>query len=160
MTDQNQLECEGCNTKPDWISGKLKMKRLTGQVNSNTFGVATINLARVMNLIEARMGLTNLEPGTLNVRIQEEYIVIPNAIITPQEYVYDETIKLQRCLISGYKAIIMRPDTHETRQNWGHGINHLELMSPYHLKDTLSLIAGDEVVVEVEGDDAWWDSGQ
>ncbi len=136
------------------------MKILTGNVSGRTFGVATDNLAGVMKLIEARMGLTNLKPGTLNVQIQEKYIVIPDAFISPQEYKKDETIKLQRCLISGYKAIIMRPDTHETRPHWGHGPKHLELMSPYHLKDTLSLTVGDEVVVEVEGDYAWWDSGQ
>jgi len=137
------------------------MKILTGNVSGKTFKVATNNLAGVMHLIEARMGLTNLESGTLNVRIQEEYIVIPNATISPQEYVHDETIKLQRCLISGYKAIIMRPDTHETPPyDYGHGIKHLELMSPYHLKDTLNLTVGDEVEVEVEGDDAWWNSGQ
>jgi hypothetical protein len=48
--------------------GELEMKILTGHVSSRTFGVAAKNLAGVMHLIEARMGLANLKPGTLNVK--------------------------------------------------------------------------------------------
>jgi CTP-dependent riboflavin kinase len=58
------------------------------------------------------------------------------------------------------KAIIMRPHTHETLSNFGHGPAHLELMSPFHLKSILGLKAGDEISVEVEGDEDWWNSGK
>lgn len=136
------------------------MKTLLGQVSSKTFGVAANNLAAVMSLIEDRMGLSKLVPGTFNVKIQEDYIVKADATISPQEYGLPETIKLQRCLISGYKAIIMRPDTHETRPNWGHGKSHLELMSPFCLRDTLGLNDRDTVAIQVEGDDDWWYSGK
>ena len=137
------------------------MKILSGHVSSNTFGAATKNLKGVMNLIETRMGLFNLKPGTLNVRINEDYIVIPDSTISPEEYrIHPETIKLQRCLVSGFKAIIMRPDTHETRQNWGHGKAHLELMSPYHLRSMIGLDDGDKIEVQVEGDDNWWNLGK
>ena len=126
----------------------IAMKILPGKISTNTFGVASNNLSRVMSLIEERMTLPNLVPGTLNIEIEKEYIVKSDAIISPHEYGFQETIKLQRCLINGYKAIIMRPDTHETRPNWGHGKSHLELMSPYHLRDTL------------EGNNDWWCSGK
>lgn len=109
------------------------MKILRGKISGSTFGVAANNLRGVMHLIQARMGLDKLQPGTLNVIIEEEYIVVADAIISPEEYGnpagIPETIKLQRCLVSGMKAIIMRPDTHETLPNWGHGPGHLELMS-------------------------------
>jgi len=136
------------------------MKTLHGHISSKTFGVASNNLAGVMSLIERRTCLANLISGTLNIRTQEDYIVIPDATISPQEYGFAETIKLQRCLISGYKAIIMRPDTHEIRPNWGHGKAHLELMSPFHLRTTLGLKDGDAVAIQVEGDEEWWNSGK
>jgi hypothetical protein len=47
-----------------------------------------------------------------------------DAVISPAEYPSNkekgtnETIKLQRCLVRGRKAVIMRPDTHEA-QGWG-----------------------------------------
>jgi len=121
--------------------------------------VAAQNLKPVMHLIEARMGLNALVPGTLNIKIDQDYIVLADASISPQEYGSDETVKLQRCIIFGRKAIIMRPDTHETRPNWGHGKDHLELMSPWHLRTELNLRDGDRVTVEVEGGEDWWAAG-
>ena len=137
------------------------MKRITGKL-ANTeagFHVAAANLNPVMHLIEERMGLTKLVSDTLNVRIPEEYVVIARAVITQEEYGLKETVKLQRCLVEGYKGIIMRPNTHETIPGYGHGKNHLELMGRIRFREALRLRDGDTVNVEVEGDDAWWDSG-
>jgi len=106
------------------------------------------------------MELTGLVPGTLNVWIPEDYIVIARAVITPDEYRLNETVKLQRCLVNGYKAVIMRPDTHETIPGYGHGRNHFELVGRVRFRDALRLDDGDRVDLEVEGDDAWWDSGR
>jgi hypothetical protein len=53
----------------------------------------------------------------------------------------------------------MRPDTHESRPNYGHGKAHLEIMSPIHFKSTLGLNENSEIEVEVEGDENWWRSG-
>jgi hypothetical protein len=50
------------------------------------YGQAAPNLAPVMALIEARTGLSRLVPGTLNVKIHEEYIVCPHALVNPYEY--------------------------------------------------------------------------
>jgi CTP-dependent riboflavin kinase len=138
------------------------MKALHGHIahTSTGFHVAAQNLRPVMHLIEARMGLKDLVPGTLNIKIDQDYIVLANASISPSEYGFDETVKLQRCIIAGCKAIIMRPDTHETRINWGHGKDHLELMSPLHLRIELNLIDGDQVTVEVEGGEDWWAAGR
>jgi CTP-dependent riboflavin kinase len=139
------------------------VRTLKGMVDDG-YGLASANLAPVMVLIESRMGLTRLVAGTLNVRILEDYIVKADAVISPAEYPLNkekgtnETIKLQRCLVRGRKAAIMRPDTHETH-GWGNGVQCLELMAAEKLRDTLGLTNGSVVDVEVEGDDAWWASG-
>jgi CTP-dependent riboflavin kinase len=126
---------------------------------------ATRNLAPIMALIESRTGLANLAQGTLNVSISEEYIVRPYALINPDEYPYNElantreTIKLQRCLVAGHKGLIMRPDSHEIGAGQYHGKSHLELMGQKNFRETLGLADGSVVEVQVEGDDAWWQSG-
>ena len=51
--------------------------------------------------------------------------------------------------------IVIRSATHETKPKWGHGKAHLELMSPFYLRSTLSLNDVDEVAVQVEDDDDW-----
>jgi CTP-dependent riboflavin kinase len=125
--------------------------------------LATPNLNPVMELIKVRTGLTKLWPGTLNLQLSEDYIVKADAVIKPEEYPSNrihgtnETIKFQRCLAGAYKALIMRPDTHEA--GGGHGTNHFEIMSSVRLRDALKLTNGDVLKVQVEGDDVWWNSG-
>src|SRR6266699_3102699 len=93
--------------------------------------------------------------GTLNVSINTDYIVIPDAVITGQGYFTGETLKLQRCRVRGHRMIIMRPDSHE--QPGGIGANVLELVSPLPLRETWGLADDDQLEIEVEGDNAWWE---
>lgn len=124
------------------------------------FGVAGNNLAPVVPLILERTGLRSLVKGTLNLWLPAPYIVLADAVITGQEYFSGETIKLQRCIVRGIRALIMRPNTHEHTPPYGHGPAHLELLSEYHLTNELGLSSGSVIDVEVEGDEAWWRSGR
>ncbi len=139
------------------------MRVFQGIVSSG-FKLASAHLAPILALIESRTGLVKPITGTLNVRISDDYIVTADAVIRPEEYPPNklhgtkETVKLQRCLIQGRKAIIMRPDTHETL-GWGNGTKCLELMGAIKFRDVLNLQDGSVVEVKVEGDDAWWASG-
>jgi CTP-dependent riboflavin kinase len=133
------------------------MKIFKGTV-TNGYGIATPNLNRVTELIKTRMGFADLEQGTLNLRLQEDYIVEPDALITAEEY-GGEALKLKRCLIGGHKALIVRPEKHETVPGYGHGKAYLEIMSAVHLRSGLKLKDGHVIKVEVDGDDQWWNSG-
>ena len=141
------------------------MKVFTGTVTGG-YNVAARNLEPVMGLIEARTGFARLVRGTLNVNIPEEYIVRPDALINPDEYPLNkemnarETIKLQRCLVAGHKGLIMRPDSHELGAGQYHGKSHLELMGQRNFRETLGLIDGSVVEVQVEGNDEWWSAGK
>jgi CTP-dependent riboflavin kinase len=140
------------------------MKVFTGTVTSG-YGMAAGNLDPVMPLIEQRTGLLHLVRGTLNVTIPEEYIVRADALVLPDEYPYNkvsglrETIKFQRCLIAEYRGLIVRPDSHELGAGQFHGKAYLELMGQKNFREALNLSNGSTVEVQVEGDDAWWQSG-
>jgi CTP-dependent riboflavin kinase len=140
------------------------VKLFTGTVTSG-YGMAARNLDPVMSLIEQRTGLLHLVRGTLNVTIPEEYIVRADALVLPDEYPYNresglyETIKFQRCLITGYRGLIVRPDSHEIGAGQFHGKAYLELMGQRNFREALSLANGSKVEVQVEGDDPWWLSG-
>jgi len=118
-----------------------------------------------MHLIEARTQFPNLVLGTLNVDIPEEYIVFADAVVLPHEYPLNqtsnlnETIKFERCIVEGYKALIMRPDSHEIGDGQFHGKKHLELMGQVKFREVLGLANGSIVEVEVGGDERWWKSG-
>jgi CTP-dependent riboflavin kinase len=129
------------------------------------YGIAARNLEPVMTLIENRTGLANLVQGTLNMNIPEEYIVRADALLSPDEYPYNqesglgETIKFQRCLVAGHRGLIMRPDSHEIGEGQFHGKSHLEIMGQKNFRETLGLTEGSVVEVQVEGDEEWWRSG-
>lgn len=131
------------------------MRTLKGFVCSG-FGVAGQNLRHVIDLIIRRTGLPRVEQGTLNIAINEPYIVPAEAIITASEYDGLEEVKLRRCRIHGLRAVIMRPSRHETVPGFGHGTSHIELLSHVHLRTKLNLKDGDEVSVEIEGEGDWW----
>ena len=135
------------------------MRVFHGTVKSG-YGVAAANLNPVLRLIELRMGMACLVEGTLNVQIQENYVLIPTTSILPHDYPpnftsgLNETIKLQRCVVGSHKAIIMRPDTHE--RGMFHGPKHLELIGTVKFRHVLGLEDESAIDVEVEGDDSWW----
>lgn len=108
-----------------------------------------------MGLVESRIGLGPLRPGTLNVLLPAPYIVSPDALIQAYEYpLFREVIKLQRCRIGRIRAVIVRPSTHELGK--AHGPAYLELAAKVNLRDCLRLADGDEITVEVGGDARWW----
>jgi hypothetical protein len=129
------------------------LRVLTGKVSSR-FKAAGPNLKTVEDKILVRTGLTSMAFGTLNVTLDSDYIVRPDATIGPHEYFNREQLKFQRCRVRSFRMFIMRPDSHE-RPN-GIGANVLELISPMKLRDTWGLQDGDVLDVEVEGDEAWW----
>lgn len=129
------------------------MITLTGTIRDG-FGIAATNLAHVMALIEHRIGLGPLVRGTLNLALPEPYIVVPDARVERHEYNHHEYIKLQRCRISSVRAVILRPNTHES--GYGHGPAHLEVLSTLNFREQFGLKTGHAIRVEVEGDEAWW----
>jgi CTP-dependent riboflavin kinase len=130
------------------------MRVLLGIVSSR-FHVAAQNLKTVEKRILERTGLPSMAPGTLNVTLPFDYIVHPNKTIEPDEYFTGERLKLQRCRVRGHPMIIMRPDSHELPG--GIGADVLELISPLHLRTAWRLQDGEELEIEVEGEEGWWD---
>jgi CTP-dependent riboflavin kinase len=125
---------------------------------SSRFGVATRNLAKVRDLILARTGLPAMAPGTLNVQLLDPYFVMADTAIEADEYDTGERLLLQRCVVRGHRMFIMRPDSHERDDGPG-AADVIELVSPLYLRQEWRIEDGAELVVEVEGDNSWWDAG-
>ena len=53
----------------------------------------------------------------------------------------------------------MKPDSHEVGAGQFHGKSHFELMGQKNFREALDLANESLVEVQVEGDDAWWQSG-
>lgn len=79
------------------------MRILMGQFFKG-HGVAGTNLERVLPLIQQRIGVQDLLPQTMNVRLSEAYQEIQDALIDFGEYSGDEKLVLQRCRVLGDDA--------------------------------------------------------
>src|SRR6266699_6498807 len=129
--------------------------RVIRGIISRRFQVAAENLKTVEKQILERTGLPSMAPGTLNVTLPFDYTVRADDTLEPHEYFTGERLKLQRCRVRGHRMIIMRPESHE--QPGGIGANVLELVSPLPLRETWGLADDDQLEIEVEGDNAWWE---
>lgn len=129
---------------------------LQGRVATG-FGVAREHLAPIAGLICARTGLRTLAPGTLNLRLGAPYRFESDAEIGHAEYGY-ERLKLQRCCVLGHRAVILRPESHESGN--GHGDAHVELLAEVHLRSALGLHDDDILDITVGPDLHCWAARQ
>lgn len=125
---------------------------LEGRVTTG-FGVSSEHLAPIADLLRQRAGFATLAPGTLNIRLGAPYYFEPDAEISHAEYGY-ERLKLQRCCLRGLRAVILRPETHESGN--GHGASYLELLGEVPFRAALGLHDDDLVDVVTGHDLACW----
>jgi hypothetical protein len=100
----------------------LYMTTLVGTVEEG-YHAAGNNLRRVLPLIESRSGLRSLLPHTLNLKLKEPYLVVPDFIVTREEYNHNnEEILFQRCSVKRLPCLIMRTATNAAsftaRRTW------------------------------------------
>ncbi len=118
------------------------------------YHVAGENLVTVLHLIEKRSGLRPLIPNTMNVRLVADYTVVPTFVVTRQEYKkHNEELRFCPCTVAGIPCLLMRPDSHERGSS--HGRAYLEVMSTVWLRETLGLVDGSPVAVEIPVQLGW-----
>jgi len=120
--------------------------RLEGVVESG-FGLARSSLAPVHRVLCQMSGLSLVE-GTLNVRLEQPYIVIPDLALEAAAHGHHETLLLQRCRLQDLPGLIVRTNTQAAGKS--HPLEVIEILSVARLRDAWNLRDGDRLVVEVE----------
>ena len=134
------------------------MKILKGIIaNGRNSSSKNLKKKNVEIKIATKMGFSKLYPVTLNIELYEPYPIEQkyDGFIKESEYNDKEWIKLLRCRLYGFKCIIVHPQDHD---RVGTFKKRIELMNPHNLRKKFNLSDGDEVKVEVEGDENWWNS--
>ena len=93
-----------------------------------------------------------LYPGTLNLRLDEEYSLPADVIrLEGSEYGGEVSVSLVPCAVQGRRAFLLRTDANE--HGWGdHPKTIVEIATDVRLRDVLQLKDGDYVEVTIEGD--------
>lgn len=111
---------------------------LDGKVTSG-IGTAKMWVGKIEKIFEEKTGLKVFH-GTLNIKIEEDYIVEPDLIIKPEEFGGTQNVLVQECEILGNKAYIVRAEKNQKGEG-EHNLKIIEIVSnvnfrkKYNLKD-------------------------
>ena len=119
--------------------------QLEGIIESG-FGLAVGSLAPMHAVIEERSGLALVE-GTLNVRLEKPYIVIPDIVLAASEHGHHETLLLQRCRLFDAPGLIVRTSTQAAGES--HPLDVIEVLATENVREAHALTDGDSIVIEV-----------
>ena len=123
------------------------MKVLTGQVVSGV-GNFSYWIDKLKDHYQRKTGLM-LFPGTLNVQLDEEYSIPPDAMrLEGEEYGGAVSINIVPCRIFEEDAVILRTDSNERGEGL-HPRTLVEVACEVKLRDKYNLKDGDTVQVEV-----------
>ena len=120
---------------------------LRGKVKSGSNNLSYW-MERMEDLYYAKTGL-HLYPGSLNVELEEPYILPEDVIrIEKEEYGGIVSLSLCPCEIFGRKAFILRTDRNASGKG-EHPLTLIEIITDIRLRDAHQLADGDVVEVSV-----------
>lgn len=123
------------------------MMVLTGKVVSG-LGNFSYWIEKLKDHYRRKTGL-DLFPGTLNVKLSEEYSVPADAMrLEGEEYGGDVCVNIVPCRVFGEEAVILRTDSNE-RGEGAHPKTIVEVACEVKLRDKYNLRDGDIVRIEV-----------
>lgn len=90
----------------------------------------------------------NLYPGTLNIKLNNPYILKPDYIIKPEEYGGTFNVQIQKCKILDENAYILRSEKNiDDKGDYGQDI--IEIISDVSFREKYNLKDEDEIKVKV-----------
>lgn len=111
-------------------------------------GVAKIWVEKIKKIFKGKTGI-NIFQGTLNVKIDVDYVITPDFIIEPEEYGGTQRVFVKKCKIFGTDAYIVRAEKNQTGKG-DHDLRLLEIVSNINFRETYNLTNGEKVEIEIE----------
>ena len=103
-------------------------------------GNASFWVKKVEEIFLKETGL-KLFPGTLNIKLENDYEFEKNWIINPEEYGGTQKVYVQECKVFGNQAYILRAEKTE------HGLDIIEIVSDINFRKEYKIQTGDEIEV-------------
>ena len=122
------------------------MCKLKGKVKSG-LGEGHFWIDKVSKIFKEKYGI-NLFLGTLNIELEQDYILQDTDKILPNEYGGEYDVLVQECEILGNKAYIVRPEKNNVLGG-DHPLNLIEIVSDKNLRKENNLTDNDEVIIQI-----------
>ena len=88
----------------------------------------------------------NLYPGTLNIKLENEYQLNIEDLITSEEYGGMFNVQVQKCELLGIIAYIVRSEKN-TKEQGDYKQNVIEIVSDVNFREEYNLKDGDEIQI-------------
>ncbi len=107
---------------------------------------------KFINMMEASFyEKTNVKlySGTLNVKLNEPYILKPDYIVKPEEYGGTFNVQIQKCKVLDENAYIVRSEKN-TSDSGDYNQNIIEIVSDINFREKYNLKDGDEIQILIK----------
>ena len=121
---------------------------LKGKVASG-LGTAKIWVSKIEDIFKQKTGM-KVYHGTLNIKLEEDYIIEPDWIIKPEEFGGTQNVLVKKCKINGHEAYIVRAEKNQTGQG-DHDLKIIEIISNINLRQTYNLHDQDNIIISQLG---------
>ncbi len=119
---------------------------LRGKVKSG-FGNASFWVGKISRVFEAKYH-RKLFLGTLNIELEEEYILEDGDILKASEYGGQLDVFVKECKILGHRCFIVRPEVNN-RKGGAHPLTIIEVVADCSLRELGNLKDGDEIMISI-----------
>jgi len=128
---------------------KYKGKRrqgmiLKGKVASG-IGTAKMWVSKIEDVFEKKTGM-KIYHGTLNIRLEEDYVVEPDWIIKPEEFGGTQNVLVKKCEIMEKEAYIVRAEKNQIGQG-DHDLKTIEIVSNINFREMYNLKDQDCIII-------------
>lgn len=119
--------------------------KLQGKVTSG-IGTAKMWVGKINKVFENKTGMS-LFPGTLNIKIEEDYNIQPDWIIKPEEFGGTENVLVKKCKILNNTAYIVRAEKNQKGKG-EHNLQIIEVVSNINFRQEYNLKNGASILIE------------
>lgn len=120
---------------------KLQGKLTTG------IGTAKMWVGKIEKVFEEKTGI-KLYHGTLNIELENGYIIEPDWIIKPEDFGGTENVLVKECKILGNIAYIVRAEKNQKGKG-EHDLKILEIVSDINFRETYNLKDGENIMIQI-----------
>lgn len=120
---------------------------LRGKISSG-LGTAKMWVGKIESTFEEETGI-KLFHGTLNIKLEKDYIIKSDWIIKPEEYGGTQNVLVKKCEILGNTAYIVRAEKNQIGKG-DHNLTIIEIVSDINFRDKYGLKDEENIVIKVK----------
>lgn len=119
---------------------------LNGNITTG-IGTAKMWVSKIEKIFYEKTGIKVFH-GTLNVKLENDYVINPDWIIKPEEYGGTQNVLVKKCKIKDNIAYIVRAEKIQIGQG-DHNIKIIEIVSNINFREKYNLKDGEDVTIQI-----------